>query len=59
MIELNLHKKTYDSKVVKELDDWILEINELSDKRIIVFKDFNIIVLLKKDNEEYMIIEEY
>ena len=59
LIELNLHKKTYDSKVVKELDDWILEINELSDKRIIVFKDFNIIVLLKKDNEEYMIIEDY
>ena len=59
LIELNLHMKTYDNKVVKELDDIILEINELSDKRIIVFSDFNITVLLKNDNEEYMIIEEY
>ena len=51
--------KTYDNKVVKELDDIILEINELSDKRIIAFLRYKIIVLSKKDNEEYMIIEKY
>ena len=59
IIELNLYGKTYDNKVVKELDDIILEINELSDKRIIAFSFFNIIVLLKNDKEEYMIIEKY
>ena len=37
LIKLNLHGKTYDIKVVKDLDDNILEINELSDKRIIAF----------------------
>ena len=40
------------------MDDSILDIKELSDKRIIVFSYFDIIVL-KKDNEEYTIIEEY
>ena len=59
LIELNLHMKTYDNKVVKELDDIILEINELSDKRIIAFSCYNIIVLLKNDKGEYMIIEKY
>ena len=58
LIEVNLHGKTYDIRVVKELDDCILDINELSDKRIIVFSYCNIIVL-KKDKEEYMIIGEY
>ena len=58
LIELNLHEKTYDNKVVKELDDDILDINELSDNRIIVISHFNIIVL-KKDNEKYMIKEKY
>ena len=58
MIELNLREKTYDIRVVKELDDCIININKLSDKRIIVFSYFNLIVL-RKDNEEYMIIKEY
>ena len=59
LIELNLHGKTYDIKVVKDLDDNILEINELSDKRIITFLRYKIIVLSKKDNEEYINIEKY
>ena len=46
-------------KLLKYLDDNILEINELSDKRIIVFLRYKIIVLSKKDNEEYLIIEKY
>ena len=57
-MELKLYKKAYDNKVVKELNFDILDINELSDKRIIVILNFTIIIL-KKDNKEYMTLEEY
>ena len=58
LIELNLHKKTYDYKLVKQLDDDMLEINELTDKRIMVITTQKII-LLERKNEEYIFKEEY
>jgi len=58
LIELNLHKKNYDNKLAKQLDDDILEINELSDKRIMVITTQKII-LLEIKNEEYIFKEEY
>ena len=45
LIELNLKRKEYNSKVVKELDNIILNINELSDKRIIEISNKKIIIL--------------
>ena len=58
LIELNLHKKNYDYKLAKILDDDILEINELSDKRIIVITAQKII-LFERKNKEYTFKEEY
>jgi len=58
LIELNLHKKNYDYKLANQLDDDILEINELSDKRIMVITTQNIILLGRK-NEEYIFKEKY
>ena len=58
LIELNLHKKNYDYKLAKQLDDDILEINELPDKRIMVITTQNI-VLYERKNEEYIFKEEY
>ena len=58
LIELNLHKKNYDYKLAKKLDDDILEINELSDKRIMVIATQNII-LFERKNEEYIFKDEY
>ena len=43
---------------MKELDNIILNINELSDKRIIAITNEKIIIL-KKENKEYIIKEEY
>ena len=58
LIELKLHKKNYDYKLAKQLDDDILEINELSDKRIMVITTQKII-LFERKNEEYIFKEEY
>ena len=58
LIELNLHKKNYDYKLAKLLDNDILEINELSDKRIMVITTQKII-LFERNNEEYVFKEEY
>ena len=58
LIELNLYKKNYDYKIVKQFDNIILDINELSDKRIIVITDEKILIL-KTEDEEYIIKEEY
>jgi len=58
LIELNLHKKNYDYKLAKLLDDDILEINQLSDKRIMVCTTKKII-LFERKNEEYIFKEEY
>jgi len=58
LIELNLHKKNYDYNLAKLLDDDILEINQLSDKRIMVCTTKKII-LFERKNEEYIFKEEY
>ena len=58
LIELNLHEKNYDYKVIKQIDKTILDINELSDKRIIAITKEKIIIL-KREKEEYIIKKEY
>ena len=58
LIELNFHKKNYDYKLAKLFDDDILEINQLSDKRIMVITTQKII-LFERKNEEYIFKEEY
>lgn len=55
---MHLYKKTYNHKVVKKLSDIILDINELSDKRIIAITK-NKIILLKKENKDYVVKKEY
>ena len=58
LFELTLHKKTYDYRIVNTFKDTILDINELSDKRILVITNKNIITI-KKEKDEYIIKEEY
>ena len=58
LIELNLYKKKYDYKIVKQFENTILDINELSDKRIIAITKEKIIIL-KREKEEYIIKKEY
>ena len=58
LIELIFHEKTYDYKVVKELDDTIVDVNELSDKRIIVITNDNIIIF-NRENGDYIMNKEY
>ena len=58
LIEFNLHEKNYDYKLAKLLNYDILEINQLSDKRIMVITTKNII-LFERKNEEYIFKEEY
>ena len=58
LIELKLDAKSYEYKVVKELDNIVSNISELSDKRIIAFTNIKIIIL-NKENEEYIFKEEY
>ena len=57
-MKLKLNKKDYDIKVIKQLDDIILDINELSNKRIILFTKEKILIL-KREKEGYIIKEEY
>lgn len=58
LIELKLSKKAYDYNYVKKFNDIILDINETSDKRIIIFTEEKIFILIK-ENKEYIIKEEY
>ena len=58
LFELNLHDKIYECKIVKELDNTISDINELPDKRIILITKEKIFIL-KRENEEYIIKEEF
>ena len=57
LIEVKLYEKSFDIREVK-LQDIIVDINELSDKRLIVITKSEIIILLKENNE-YIIKEEY
>ena len=58
LIEFIFHEKTYDYKVIKELDCIISDVNELSDKRILVIVDENIIIF-KRENGDYIIDKKY
>ena len=58
LIEINLSENTFVPKILKKFDNIILEINELSDKRIIVITNENIIIF-KKENEQYIIKNTY
>ena len=55
---LNINEKNYSYKIIKEYDETILDINELVDKRIIIITEEKIIIL-KRENKEYIIKEEY
>ena len=57
-MELKLNKNNYLFKITKKLDDIILEINELSNKSIIIItnKDINI---FNRANHDFIIKEKY
>lgn len=58
LIEINFHDKTYEYKLIKKLEKTILDINELPNEKILVFTNIYILIL-KKENEEYKILNEY
>ena len=58
LIELKLHEKTYDFKIIKKFGEGILDINELADKRIIIITN-NYIYVINKDNKEYIMKDKY
>ena len=58
LFELNINEKNYSYKIIKEYYEIILDVNELPDKRIIIITEEKIIIL-KRDNKEFIIIEEY
>ena len=58
LIELNLHDKAYDYKIIKCSNGSILDINEIADKRIIVIT-LEGMIILEKENEEYTIKNYY
>ena len=56
LIELSLKEKSYYCKVIMELEDTILNINELPDKRIIIINN-NEIIIIEREDEKYIIKE--
>ena len=58
LIQLKLNKNDYDCRIIKQIDDRILDINELSDTKIIIITSEKIIEYDKKENE-YTIMNEY
>ena len=54
LIELNIHEKTFDSKIIYKCEDEIKNVNELSDQRIIVFTNNNILIINKENNEYFL-----
>ena len=58
LIELNIKEDTYESKVINKLNEVILDINELPDKRIIVITN-NDIIIFNIEKENYIIKKEY
>ena len=58
LIEIKLNDKNYEGKVISKIDNNILNINELSDKKIIVItkKDIKIFI---KENDKYIFKELY
>ena len=58
LIELKINKQAYDCKIVKKINDSILELNILKYNRIIIITKKNIFIL-NKINKEYIIKNEY
>jgi len=58
LFELNIYKKSYSCNIVKKMDYNILDINEISEKGIVIITNKKIFVL-KKENLEYIIKDEY
>ena len=58
LFELNKNNKSYNCQVIKKMDNNILDINEISDKRLIIITNQEFVVL-KKENLEYIIKEKY
>ena len=58
LFELNIYKKSYSCEIVKKMDVNILDINEISNNRLIIIASIKILIL-KKENLEYIIINEY
>ena len=51
LMEIKLNDKNYEGKVITKIDDTVLNINELSDKRIIVITNKDIKIFNKENNE--------
>ena len=58
LFELNIYKKSYSCNIVKKMDYNILDINEISDKGIVIITNKKIFIL-KKENLDYIIKDEY
>ena len=58
LFEIKLYEKTYDCQIVKQFDEIILNVDVLSEKKIIAFTITNII-LLEKETEEYIIKDKF
>jgi len=58
LFEIKLYEKTYDCQIIKQFDEIILNVDVLSEKKIIAFTITNII-LLEKETEEYIIKDKF
>ena len=58
LFEFNFQEKSYDYKIIKKLNYIIININQLSDKRIIVITKEIIIILYNDNNNNYIIKEQ-
>ena len=58
LIEFIFHEKTYDYKVIKEIYNNIVDLNELSDKRIMIITYGNIIIL-NRENGKCIVNKKY
>ena len=56
LIEIKLHEKSFYIKEIKQLNDEIVDINELTDKKILIMTE-NEFFIIKKENNEYIIKE--
>ena len=54
LIELNLYDKVYDYKIITCLNDNILDMTQISEKRIILIT-YESLILVEKGSEEYII----
>ena len=58
LIELNIHEKSCNYKIIKRIEDIILDINVLSDKNLIMITQTNIIIF-QNENNEFILKEKY